>query len=337
MNTYTAVCKVSCFNFKIPEDFSENIRLDKYLSDQIPEMNRSKLKTGLKELLLNGKTAKLSSKIKSCDVITVTWEDQIPQNIQAENIPLNIIFENDDVTVINKEQGMVTHPAAGNWSGTLVNALLYHWNKGSLSCKPDEIALNNNSFRTGIVHRLDKDTSGIIITAKNRAAEEFLLKQFKRHKLRKEYIAIACGRPKYKGGIIETQIIRDPGNRKRFKAVKDTENGKYAKTIYHCIACYGNYSLLRFRIKTGRTHQIRVHAKYLGCPLLGDPIYGKKDTLFPDATLMLHSRLLRIFLPGQNYLTEFKARVPHRFKTVLKKLHESFPKELITKVEYVKK
>ena len=311
-----------CFEFVIPSDYSENSRLDKYISDHIPDMNRSKLKTGLAELLLNGKPGKLSSKIKADDKINLKWEEQIPQDIEAQNIPLKIIYEDENVTVVNKEQGMVTHPAAGNWKGTLVNALLYHWNK-------TDLPYSENTFRTGIVHRLDKDTSGVIITAKNRATEEFLLKQFRYRRLKKEYIAIACGRPPHKGGIIETQIIRDPGNRKRFKAVTNTTAGKYAKTIYHCIACYGNYSLIRFRLKTGRTHQIRVHAKFIGCPLLGDPVYGRKDNLFSDATLMLHSRLLKIWIPGKNHIMEFKAGIPERFKHVIKVLHEKFPKVIL--------
>ena len=313
-----------CFNFQIPQDFAQSLRLDKYVSENLENMNRSKLKTGISDLQINGKPAKLSSKVKAGDKVTFNWQDNIPENIEGEEIPLNIIFEDENVTVVNKRQGMVTHPAAGNWTGTLVNALLFHWNKKSVCTE--------NSFRTGIVHRLDKDTSGIIITAKNRATEEFLQEQFQKRKVQKEYIAIVCGRPPHKGGIIATQIIRDPGNRKRFKAVTQTSEGKFAKTIYHCIACYGNYSLMRFRLKTGRTHQIRVHAKFLGCPLVGDPIYnGKKDTLFPNATLMLHSRLLKIRIPGKNQPVTFKAKVPERFKNILEILHKNFPKEIITK------
>ena len=313
-----------CFNFQIPQDFAQSLRLDKYVSENLENMNRSKLKTGISELQINGKPAKLSSKVKSGDKVSFNWQDNIPENIEGEEIPLNIIFEDANVTVVNKKQGMVTHPAAGNWTGTLVNALLFHWNKKSVCTE--------NSFRTGIVHRLDKDTSGIIITAKNRATEEFLQEQFQKRKVQKEYIAIVCGKPHHRGGIIATQIIRDPGNRKRFKAVSQTSEGKFAKTIYHCIACYGNYSLMRFRLKTGRTHQIRVHAKFLGCPLLGDPIYnGKKDKLFPNATLMLHSRLLKIRIPEKTRPATFKAQVPERFKNVLEILHKTFPKEIITK------
>lgn len=320
---------MSFFNFTVPQDFLGVSRLDKYVSENCPDMNRSKLKNGVTQIKNNGKDAKLSSKIRAGDQISIFWEDLIPENIIPEDLPLEIIYEDDNVTVINKKQGMVTHPATGNWTGTLVNALLFRWNLSSIPLEDSKTQLQISSVhRPGIVHRLDKDTSGIIITARNRNAEDFLQKQFQKRYVKKEYIAIVCGRPKQKNGVITTQIIRDPKDRKRFKAVVDTQAGKYAKTIYHCIASYGNYSLMRFRIKTGRTHQIRVHSKFIGCPILGDCIYNqKKDTFFPDATLMLHSRYLKIRLPETKQFSIFYARVPQRFKNVLAFLHDNFPKE----------
>ena len=225
---------------------------------------------------------------------------------------------------------MVTHPACGNWDGTLVNALLYHWGRQAISqLKEGSSAEILERRRPGIVHRLDKETSGIIITAKNRDTEEYLQKQFKDKTLQKEYICICCGKPPKRTGDIKTQIIRDPKNRHRFKAVIDTEEGKYARTLYHCIATYGNYSLMRVRLKTGRTHQIRVHMKYLGCPILGDSIYNKSDSNFQDATLMLHSVQLKIKLPGQNDFTCFRTKTPERFRKVQKKLKAKYPKSLI--------
>lgn len=318
------------FTAKVPEDYENQERLDKFIASLPNGMNRSKLKSGVNEILLNGKKVKLSQKVKAGDIIDIQWEDNIPDNIEPENIPLDIIYEDDDVTVVNKKQGMVTHPACGNWNKTLVNALLYHWGRKSIEqikegCTSDIIQRR----RPGIVHRLDKETSGIIITAKNRAAEEFLQKQFKDKSNQKEYILIVTGRPPHRNGDIRTNIIRDPKNRHRFKAVDISDEGKFSRTIYHCIACYGNYSLLRVRIKTGRTHQIRVHMKYLGCPILGDSIYNKPDSLFPDATLMLHSVQLKIKLPGDNQLTTFRASVPNRFKRVEKKLKEKFPKTVL--------
>ena len=231
---------------------------------------------------------------------------------------------------------MVTHPAAGNWTGTLVNALLFYWGRSAVpqlkEGRSEEILQKR---RPGIVHRLDKDTSGLIITAKNRETEEYLGRQFKDRLLQKEYLCIVCGRPPASSGDIKTQIIRDMKNRQRFKAVTATEEGKSARSIYHCIACFGKYSLIRVRIKTGRTHQIRVHMRYIGCPILGDKIYGKPDALFPDATLMLHSRQMILKLPGEQKYRRFKASIPERFIKILRVLKKTYPKEIMPKVRRV--
>lgn len=313
------------FSKKVPSDYDKNERLDKFIASLPNGMNRSKLKSGVTEILVNGKKVKLSQKIKANDQIDIQWEDNIPDDIEPENIPLNIIYEDENVTVVNKKQGMVTHPACGNWSGTLVNALLYHWGREKIEqIKEGSQTEILERRRPGIVHRLDKNTSGIIITAKNRDAEEWLQNQFKERKLQKEYILICVGKLPHKAGDIRTQIIRDPKNRHRFKAVVDSDEGKFARTIYHCICCYGNYSLVRVRIKTGRTHQIRVHMKYLGCPILGDDIYGNVDNLFPNATLMLHAKKLKIRLHEKKEFTTFKTPVPKRFKEVERILEKKF-------------
>ena len=325
------------FSATIPASFSGSTRLDKYIATLSADnfggtpMNRSRLKSSSSEILINGKTAKLAAKVKAGDTIDIQWEENVPENIEPENIPLEILYEDDNVCVVNKKQGMVTHPAAGNWTGTLVNALLFHWGREAIHQAAVEAqdAHTLARRRPGIIHRLDKDTSGVIITAKNRAAEEFLHDEFLHHnRIIKEYIAICCGRPKSLEGKIETQIIRDERNRKRFKAVTDTSEGKRAVTIYKCFATYGPFSLMRIRIKTGRTHQIRVHMKYLGCPVMGDPIYGNylKGSPFQSATLMLHAYLLKIRLPGQKERVTFKASVPLRFKKVLRTLHEKYGK-----------
>lgn len=317
------------FNVTVPESVTESERLDKYISSLKDGMNRSKLKSSATEILVNGKAVKLSIKVKAGDKIDIQWDENIPTDITPEDIPLHIIYEDENVTVINKEQGMVTHPAAGNWSGTLVNALLYHWKRESIAeIKDDDINKVLANRRPGIVHRLDKDTSGIIITAKNTFAEEWLSKQFLNKKLHKEYILITKGKPPASAGDIQTQIIRDPKDRKKYKAVTGTQEGKFARTLYKVIAYYGNYSLIRVRLKTGRTHQIRVHMKYLGCPILGDPIYGKKDSLISDATLMLHSRQMDIRLPGKEDFTRFRAAVPLRFKKTIELLQKYFSKEV---------
>ena len=225
----------------------------------------------------------------------------------------------------------MAHPACGNWSGTLVNALLYHWGREAVKQIKEGSEQKIMEFRRpGIVHRLDKETSGIIITAKNRDVEEFLGQQFRQKTLRKEYILIVKGRPPAIAGDIRTQIIRDPKDRKKFKAVKDTDEGKFARTLYHCISSYGNYTLVRVRLKTGRTHQIRVHMKYLGCPIVGDSIYNKVDPIFPDATLMLHSKLLEITIPGKDKPRTFITPTPKRFIDLEKKLKKMYNKKELT-------
>ena len=313
-----------CFTIVVPEG-SAPLRADKFLSGREEVLaacgcaNRSHLQNVITAFTINGRQGKFSTKVKSLDTIEVQWEQQIPRDIQPEQLPLDIVYEDDDVAVVNKEQGMVTHPAAGNWHGTLVNALLFHWGRGAV----------DTGHRPGIVHRLDKDTSGIIITAKNLASEAWLQEQFQRRRVNKVYIAIVVGRPPAAAGNIKTQIIRDPRNRKRFKAATDTDAGKFAHTVYRCVGCYGPFSLMRLRLKTGRTHQIRVHLKHIGCPILGDSIYGGRNQLFPQASLMLHSSLLSIRLPGSGEFTTFTTPTPPRFREILKVFHGKYTKCLL--------
>jgi len=304
---------VNVLELVVPADIGANIRLDQYCTSSMPGVTRSRLKNGLKSLTINGKPAKLSRPVKAGDMVVLEWSDPVPTDIHPEPIPLEILYEDENVTVVNKKQGMVTHPAAGNWTGTLVNALLWHWNKKA-----------GNDHRPGIVHRLDKDTSGIIITARNPETESLLQNSFKNRKVRKIYAAILHGIPKKKSGIVETRIVRDSGNRKRFTCTDDIHKGKYAKTAWHVVKTIGPYSLVLFKLYTGRTHQIRVHAKYLGCPILGDPIYGKKDPNFPKATLMLHARSLTIKIPGKKEPMRFIAPIPGRFKRILKLIRELY-------------
>ncbi len=319
------------FNFTVPDDYSESQRLDRYFSKLPNGMSRSKLKSGVSEILVNSKDEKLSYRVKAGDKISIQWDDDVPEMIAAENIPLDIIYEDEHVCVINKKQGMVVHPACGNWEGTLVNALLFHFGwKNIEDLKSGSESEKLMRRRPGIVHRLDKETSGIIITAKDDESVEFLQQQFKNHReITKEYICICHGRPQKKIGSIITQIVRDPKNRKLFCAMTDTLEGKTAVTHYKCIACYGNYSLMRVRILTGRTHQIRVHMKYINCPILGDSLYYKKDSLFPKARLMLHSRMLKIKIPYHKEKMIFKTKTPDRFIEVLKKLKANFKKEIL--------
>lgn len=290
------------------------MRVDRYCALADGSVSRSRLKNGMSSVTVNGKDAKLSRTVFEGDVICVEWEDPPAELPEPEDIPLEILYEDENVTVVNKRQGMVTHPAAGNWSGTLVHALLWHWRRES----------GGQSLRPGIVHRLDKDTSGVIITARNPETESWLQAQFAGRHVRKEYLAILSGVPKTREGEIKTQIVRDSRNRKRFTWSDDASKGKFAHTSYRVVSTYGNYSIVRFSLHTGRTHQIRVHSKYLGCPILGDPIYGKKDANFPGATLMLHARLLRVALPGQTKRSSFVAPVPLRFKKALAALRKAY-------------
>ena len=299
-------------------------RLDSYVATS-QNLSRSRLKQGVKSIKVNEKEVKLSYKLKGGENVEIFFEDPVPEDILPEDISLDILYEDNNVTVINKYQGMVTHPGAGNWSGTLVNALLFHWEKNSKKTEHTFDAEEKKGNRPGIVHRLDKDTSGVIITGKNRESEEWLQSKFYKRKVYKEYIAIVKGKPPRGKGEIKTQIVRDPNNRKRFIATDDKSKGKFAHTDYKCLGVYGDYSLMKLKLHTGRTHQIRVHLKYINCPILGDPIYSRKDSLFPEATLMLHARVLGIRIPtGEKKF--FIAPVPKRFKKVLAYLKKNYKK-----------
>ena len=291
---------------------SQNVRLDRYLTRVLGVSSRSQIKTRVVKVLINGKESKLGKLVKPGDELEIFYAEPPSEDLQAENIDLEILFEDNNVTVINKSQGMVVHPAKGNYSGTLVNALLYRYEKMQESF-PDEL------LRPGIVHRLDKDTSGVMIVTKNTRAHESLAEQFRRRAVRKIYIAIVKGEPPASAGKIETQIIRDPGMRQRF--TWSTEGGKRALTSYKLLRAFSGYSLMVLRPHTGRTHQIRVHALSMGCPVLGDPVYSRRDKRFPDASLMLHSYRLRVRLPdAEAEVREFRSPLPLRFKRIIKEL-----------------
>lgn len=305
----------------------QGIRLDRWLASIPGAITRSRLKNGLSLLTVNDSPAKLSRVIHPGDTILAEWEDETVEGISAENIPLDIIYEDANVTVVNKQSGMVTHPAAGNWTGTLVNALLWRWSTIPVGDTAEaRIRVGEHSegaLRPGIVHRLDKDTSGLIITARNPETEAYLQGLFKTRRVKKIYLAIVCGRPKERERTIETNIARDPKSRKKFIATAMTSPGKRAKTSYRVIASWEKHSLIAFVLHTGRTHQIRVHCKYLGFPILGDPIYGRKDHTFPHASLMLHAWRLSLNLPDDENRTRFEAPVPERMKAVIDALNDT--------------
>lgn len=289
----------------LPDSFK--MRADKYISDN-DILSRSQMKLRNTKIFLRNEEIKLSRKITNNDILIVEWEDAPPMNIEAEEIPLDIIYEDESVIVLNKEQGVVVHPANGHYTGTLVQGLLYYVkNLGS--------NFNDQLERPGIVHRLDKDTSGVIITAKNPETHEFLSNQFRDKTNEKYYLALVRGYPPKRRGTIDTFITRNPVDRKKF--VTHESQGKNAITQYRVLRNWDKYSLMLLKLKTGRTHQLRVHMTHLGCPILGDPVYGRKDNKFPEATLMLHAWRLKIKLPGKEEQTLFQAAIPLRFKQML--------------------
>jgi 23S rRNA pseudouridine1911/1915/1917 synthase len=279
-------------------------RLDRYLAEVAGLVSRSQLKQRMAALTVNGKPAKLSRLVESGDRIRVELAPLPETNLEAEDLDLDILFENDDVVVINKPAGLVVHPAAGNQTGTLVHGLLHHF--GELKEQDFE-----DEARPGIVHRLDKDTSGVMIVAKHPAAHEWLAAQFQARTTKKTYLAIASGASRAATRHVEGFIRRDPANRQRF--MHHASEGKAASTDFDLLASGGQCCLYRVRPLTGRTHQIRVHARHLGQALLGDPIYGKPDKRFPGLRLMLHAWRLEICLPGEGEPRRFEAPVPPDF------------------------
>jgi len=252
--------------------------------------------------------ARLGKKLKLGDRISLVWAEASSTDIVAEEIPISVIFENADVIVVDKPQGMVVHPGSANRSRTLVNALLFHY-------EGLQREFGAGDPRPGIVHRLDKDTSGVIIVAKNARAHDFLARQFQARTVKKGYLAIVKGKPLPTAGVLETLVARDPRNRKRFVCVKS--GGRVAVTSWRVIRSFAGYSLVALRPRTGRTHQLRVHMHHLRTPILGDPLYARRDPRFSDATLMLHARRLAIVIPGEEAPRMFGSPIPARIVEVL--------------------
>jgi 23S rRNA pseudouridine1911/1915/1917 synthase len=296
-------------------------RLDVFIAEGIGLFSRSQAKTRIVEARVNGKASRLSRRLKPGDTVSVDFIDAQQMNADPQDIPLDILFENDDVIVLNKPYGMVVHPGSGNPTGTLVNALLFH-------CRGLGEAFGFDKLRPGIVHRLDKDTSGVIIAAKHPRAHELLAAQFTSHEARKRYLAIVLGSPKELQGRIETKIRRDPSHRKKF--ICSQAQGRTAITRFKVLRMYpagrGVYAFVSLRPHTGRTHQLRVHMRHLACPILGDPLYGREDTLFPGIPLMLHAQSLIIRLPGEESPRGFAAPLPPRFRETLRTLQSLSPR-----------
>jgi len=289
----------------VPADFPGDPRLDLYVSGTLRLLTRSQIGARALSAKVNGRAAKVSRPVKAGDVLDLRWDEPEPTDLTPEDIPLSVLYEDARAVVIDKPQGLVVHPGAGNRSGTLANALLFR--------RP---SLGGDSVRPGIVHRLDKDTSGAMIAAYDAAALEFLAGQFRNGEARKRYLAIVRGVPRERTGRIRTFLARDPRDRKRF-AVSD--RGRAALTLYAVVRAWRGHSLVLLRPRTGRTHQLRVHMRHIGHPIVGDPIYGVADPAFPRATLMLHARSLALRLPGGEERV-FHAPVPERFREMAARL-----------------
>ena len=282
-------------------------RIDKYLAEELG-ISRSTVKKMIDEgfVLVNGKKAKASLILSEADELFVKDGFIKEASFEAEDIPINIVYEDDDLLVINKKSGMVVHPGNGNTSGTLVNALM-HYTK-NLS--------NKEAFRPGIVHRIDKDTSGLMLVAKNDKAHDILAEGFKNKTIKREYIALVCGVIEEDTGVIDAPIGRDAKDRK--KMCVTSENSKKAVTHFKVLKRYEHYTLLRLILDTGRTHQIRVHMKYIGHPVYNDPVYGKA---YNDFGQFLHSASIDFEHPTTHEHLHFECDVPKEFQDFLDTLN----------------
>lgn len=286
-------------------------RLDKYLAANLTEYTRSFIQKQIEagSILVNNKVVNSKYQVKEGDEIVITIPEPVEVDIVAENIPIDVVYEDNDLLIVNKPQNMVVHPAPGNYTGTLVNALLYH-------CK-DGLSGINGEIRPGIVHRIDKDTSGLLMIAKNDRAHLGLSGLLKDHNITRKYQAIVYGKPKNDHGFIEGPIARSPQDRKKMAIV---QGGRYAKTEYRVLETFKNFSLVELTLYTGRTHQIRVHMKHIGHPLLGDPVYGPAKTMFGLTGQMLHAKVLGFKHPTTGEEMYFESELPTYFQTVIDKL-----------------
>ena len=287
-------------------------RIDKYLAEQLPDITRSYLQKLLKDgsVQMNGKPVKASTKTASGAVIELTIPKPEEPEILPEEIPLDILYEDSDVILINKPKDMVVHPAAGHYTGTLVNALMYH-------CKGDLSGING-VLRPGIVHRIDKDTTGVLIVCKNDKAHNALAEQLKEHSITRKYRAIVCGNLKEDEGTVDAPLGRHPQDRKKMAIVRT--GGKRAVTHYRVLERFGNYTYIECQLETGRTHQIRVHMASLGHPLLGDEVYGRVKSPFKLEGQTLHAMVLGFIHPTTGEYMEFEAPLPEYFEKLLEKL-----------------
>ena len=283
-------------------------RVDKIASETL-SIPRSVFSLDSLSLTINGLKGKKSSSLKEGDRVELSYTEEVFEGLKSEDIPLDIIYEDDDILVINKAQGMTVHPGAGCTDGTVANALLGLYG--------EDFSTSDDAVRPGIVHRLDRDTSGVMVIAKTKDAHLSLTEQFSAHTNEKYYVAIAKGFFPECEGYIDKRITRDRNNRKKFTVTEKKSEGKDALTKYRVVSQNMDYAFLRLRIYTGRTHQIRVHLLSVGHPVLGDPIYSRPDGKYRDATLMLHAERIVFSHPRTGEKMVFRAPLPERMRTIL--------------------
>ncbi|RHU76070.1 RluA family pseudouridine synthase [Clostridium sp. TF06-15AC] len=299
--------------YLVPEE-AAGTRIDKFLADACPDLSRSFLQKLLKEgsVTADGKAVKSSFKVNGGE--TIAFEVPKPQEaaIEAENIPLDILYEDSDIILVNKPKGMVVHPAAGHYTGTLVNALMYH-------CK-DQLSGINGVMRPGIVHRIDMNTTGVLVVCKNDFAHNSLAEQLKVHSITRVYYAIVFGNLREDEGTVHAPIGRHPTDRKKMSI--HSKQGRDAITHYRVLERFGAYTFIECRLETGRTHQIRVHMASIGHPLLGDEVYGPARQPFSLEGQTLHAGVLGFIHPRTGEYVEFSAPLPAYFEELLEKLRK---------------
>lgn len=294
----------------------EGERLDKFLSIIYPDFSRAFFQKLIKnnQVAVNDKVQKASYCVKIDDIVTVEIPDAVETTIEPENIPLDILYEDDDLLVVNKPKGMVVHPSAGHYSGTLVNAIMYH-------CK-DSLSGINGEIRPGIVHRIDMDTTGSLIVCKNDETHINIAQQIKEHSVNRIYVGIVCGNVKEDSDTVEGAIGRHPIERK--KMAINEKNGKPAITHYKVLERFGNYTYMQFKLETGRTHQIRVHMASIGHPLLGDALYSSGRSPFKHLQgQCLHAQTIGFVHPRTGKYMEYSAPLPEYFEKLLYLLKSS--------------
>ena len=296
------------FNLSIEDSSDEGIRIDKYLASALPEKSRSYYQKAIDSgfVLVNGKQVKSKYQTKLGDEIVVSIEPVKEIDIEPEDIPIDILYEDEDLIVVNKPKGMVVHPAPGHYSGTLVNALMFH-------CK-DSLSGINGEIRPGIVHRIDMNTTGSLLVCKNDKAHNDIAAQIKVHSVNRIYKGIVVGNFKDEEGTINAPIGRNPKDRKKMAVVPD---GRDAITHFTVLEQYKGFSFVQFKLETGRTHQIRVHMAHIGHPLLGDDVYGKPVKNLQGQTL--HAETIGFVQPTTKEYVEVKAPLPEYFENLLEK------------------